>query len=129
MDGKSANIGLNRIGQIAINVRNLKDATGFYRDMLGMKFLFEVPNMSFFDCGGIRLMLGVAEKAEFDHPASIIYYSVEDIQTMHDLLASRGVRFDSNPHLVVRMSEYELWMAFFRDLDNNMLALMSEVKK
>ena len=125
----SDNTDLNRIGQIAINVHDLKTATAFYREKLGMKFLFEVPNMTFFDCGGVRLMLGVAEKPEFDHPASIIYYTVEDIHKTHEMLTSRGVQFNSNPHLVARMSDYELWMAFFRDLDNNMLALMSEVKK
>lgn len=122
-------VGLNRIGQIAINVHDLKTAIVFYRDTLGMKFLFEVPNMAFFDCGGVRLMLGVAEKREFDHPASIIYYAVEDIHKTHEILTSRGVQFESNPHLVARMPDYELWMAFFRDLDNNMLALMSELKK
>lgn len=94
-----------------------------------MKFLFDVPTMAFFDCGGVRLMLGVAEKPEFDHPASIVYYTVEDIHKTHEILTSRGVQFESNPHLVARMPDFELWMAFFRDLDNNMLALMSEVKK
>jgi len=110
-------------------VHDLKNATAFYRGTPGMKFLFEVPNMAFFDCGGVRLMLGVAEKPEFDHPASIIYYTVEDINKVLELLTSRGVQFESIPHLVARMPDYELWMAFFRDLDNNMLALMSEVKK
>jgi methylmalonyl-CoA/ethylmalonyl-CoA epimerase len=85
--------------------------------------------MSFFDCGGVRLMVGTAEKPEFDHPASIIYYTVADIRKTHEMMTSRGVQFESNPHLVARMPDYELWMAFFRDLDNNMLALMSEIKK
>ena len=125
----SGPLGLNRIGQIAINVHDLKTAIAFYRETLGLKFLFEVPTMAFFDCGGIRLMLGVAEKPEFDHPASIVYYTVEDIHKTHEILTSRGVLFESNPHLVVRMPDHELWMSFFRDLDNNMLALMSEVKK
>jgi methylmalonyl-CoA/ethylmalonyl-CoA epimerase len=129
VNAKTATIGLNRIGQISINVHDLKNATAFYRDTLGMNFLFDAPNMAFFDCGGVRLMLAVAEKPEFDHPASIIYYTVEDIHKMHELLTSRGVQFESNPHFVARMPDHELWMAFFRDLDNNMLALMSEVKK
>lgn len=107
----------------------MKTATAFYRDTLGMKFLFDAPNMAFFDCRGVRLMLGKAEKPEFDHPASIIYYAVEDIHKTHEMLVSRGVQFESNPHLVARMTDYELWMAFFRDPDNNVLALMSEVKK
>jgi methylmalonyl-CoA/ethylmalonyl-CoA epimerase len=110
-------------------VHDIKNAIAFYRETLGMEFLFEVPNMAFFDCGGVRLMLGVAEKLEFDHPASVIYYTVGDIQKTHEMLTSQGVQFESNPHLVAHMPDYELWMAFFRDLDNNMLALMSEVKK
>lgn len=129
VDAASAATGLDRIGQIAINVHNLENATAFYRDILGMRFLFEVPNMAFFDCGGVRLMLGVAEKPEFDHPASIIYYTVDDIHKTHEMLKFRGVQFETNPHLVARIAENELWMAFFRDLDNNMLALMCEVKK
>ncbi len=129
MNSKPSSIGLSRIGQIAVNVHDLKNATAFYRDTLGMKLLFEVPNMAFFDCGGVRIMLGVAEKPEFDHPASIIYYAVEDIRKTHEILTTRGVQFESNPHLVARMPDHELWMAFFRDLDDNMLALMSDVKK
>ncbi len=119
--------GLARIGQISINVKDLRKATAFYRDTLGMKFLFEAPNLAFFDCGGVRLMLGRAEKPEFDHPSSIIYYKVDDIRAVHDRLASRGARFETGPHKVARLKDHELWMAFLRDPDENMLALMSEV--
>ena len=120
------NFSLSKIGQININVHDLKKATAFYKDVLGMKLLFETPTMVFFDCGGIRLMLGIAEKPEFDHPSSIIYYKVEDIQESHKVLLSRKVEFEAKPHLVARMPDHELWMAFFRDIDGNMLALMSE---
>ncbi|MBI3788236.1 MAG: VOC family protein, partial [Ignavibacteriales bacterium] len=92
--------GLSSIGQIAITVHDLPKAVAFYRDTLGMKFLFEVPAMAFFDCGGIRLMLGTSEKSEFDHPPSIIYYKVEDIQKSYEHLFSRKVQFDAKPHLV-----------------------------
>jgi len=122
-------VGLSAIGQIAITVRDLHQATAFYRDILGIKLLFEVPNMSFFDCGSVRLMLSRAEKPEFDHPASILYFRVPDIQAAHQALAGRGVRFENVPHLVARMPDHELWMAFFRDMDNNLFALMSEVRK
>ena len=122
-------IGLSQIGQIAVTVHDLKKAIVFYRDVLGMKFLFEVPNMAFFDCGGVRLMLGVPEKPEFDHPSSIIYYKVKDIQNTYDVFSSRGVQFEGKPHLVARLTDHDLWMAFFRDVDNNLLALMSEVKR
>mgnify|MGYP001503139440 CR=1 FL=1 len=107
------NAGLSRIGQIAINVHNVKTATAFYREKLGMKFLFEVPNMSFFDCGGVRLMLGSAEKPEFDHPASIIYYAVADIHKTHEMMTFRGVQFESNPHVVARMPAMNCGWHFF----------------
>lgn len=121
--------GLSRIGQIAVNVHDLPKAVAFYRDTLGMKFLFEVPEMAFFDCGGVRLLLSLPEKPEFDHPSSIIYYRVEDIQSAYKTLGSRGARFEGEPHLVARMPDHELWMAAFRDPDNNLLALMSEVRE
>lgn len=123
-----ASHGLSQIGQISVNIHDVKKAIEFYRDVLGMKFLFEVPKMAFFDCGGIRLMLGLPETSEFDHPSSIIYYKVEDIQKTHEVLASRGVNFVDKPHLVAKMKDHDLWMAFFRDPDNNLLALMSEVR-
>jgi len=116
------------IGQIAVNVHDLAKAVAFYRDVLGFQFLFEVPSMAFFDVGGIRLMLSSPEKPEFDHPASIIYYKVADIHQTHRELSAKGVSFESDPHLVARVSDHELWMAFFRDADNNLLALMSEIK-
>jgi catechol 2,3-dioxygenase-like lactoylglutathione lyase family enzyme len=120
---------ISRIGQISVNVHDLKRATEFYRDTLGMKFLFEAPNLAFFDCNGLRIMLGVAEKPEFDHPASVIYYRVEDIQEAFEVLTSRGVQFEMKPHLVVRMPDHDLWMGFFRDSENNTLSLMSEVPR
>src|SRR5271156_4256130 len=96
----ASSLSISQIGQIAINVHDLKRATAFYRDTLGMRFLFEAPNMAFFDCGGVRLMLAIAEKPEFDHPASIIYYKVPDIQAAHTLLLSRDVRFEAEPRMV-----------------------------
>ena len=115
------------IGQIAVNVHDLPLAVSFSRDTLGLKFLFEVPSMAFFDINGIRLMLGKPEKAEFDHPASIIYYKVRDLRETHKQLVSKSVIFASDPHLVARMPDHELWMAFFKDPDGNLLALMSEL--
>jgi methylmalonyl-CoA/ethylmalonyl-CoA epimerase len=124
-----SSFGLSEIGQIAINVRDLKRATTFYRDTLGMRFLFEAPNLAFFDCGGVRLMLGAPEQPEFDHPASVIYYRVADLQQAYQLLQARGVQFQGAPHLIARLPDHELWMAFLRDSENNLLALMSEVGK
>ena len=115
------------IGQIAVNVHDLSLGISFYRDTLGLKFLFEAPSMAFFDIDGIRLMLGKPEKPEFDHPASIIYYKVRDLRETHKRLVSKNVIFESDPHLVARMPDHELWMAFFKDPDGNLLALMSEL--
>ena len=120
--------GLSRIGQIAIMVHDLPKAVAFYRDILGMKFLFEVPRMAFFDCGGVRMMLGLPETPELDHAASIVYYKVDDIQAAYRVLKSRGVGFFGEPGLVARMPDHELWLAEFRDIENNVLALMSEVR-
>ncbi len=120
---------ISGIGQIAINVHDLERATAFYRDRLGLKLLFLVPpKMTFFDCGGVRLMLATPEKPEFDHAASILYYRVGDLQQAHAELAARGVTFEEPPHLVAKMPDHELWMASLRDSENNLLALMCEVR-
>ncbi len=121
---------LSRIGQIFVNVHDLDRAITFYRDVLGMKFLFQAPpNMAFFDCDGIRLMLGVADRPELDHPASIIYYRVDDIERVYEIFKARGVEFIVKPHLVAPMPTYDLWLADFRDSEGNLLALMSEVPR
>ncbi|MBI2924083.1 MAG: VOC family protein [Verrucomicrobia bacterium] len=125
----TASFSLSKIGQISVTVHDLERATAFYRDTLGVKHLFTVPKMAFFDCDGVRLMLAVPEKPEFDHPSSILYFKVDDIQAAHETLVSRGVRFDLNPTLIAPMATHDLWMAFFRDTENNLLALMSEVPR
>lgn len=121
---------LNQIGQIFVNVKDLDRAIDFYRDMLGMTFLFQAPpNMAFFNCGGIRLMLGIPERPELQHPASVIYYKVDDIERVYETLNARGVDFIVKPHLVAPMPTYDLWLADFKDSEGNILALMSEVPK
>lgn len=120
---------LDRIGQIAIPVRDLERAIAFYRDDLGMRFLFQAPpGLGFLDCGGIRIMLDGAA-ADRAGQASILYYRVHDLDTAHRALRDRGITFEADPHLVARMPDHELWMAFLRDPDGNLLALMSEVRK
>ena len=129
MPDTATDVRLTRIGQISIIVHDLERAVAFYRDSLGMSFLFQAPpKMAFFDCGGIRLMLGVPEDAEFDHPSSILYFKVDDIQGTDKTFQERGVEFRGEPHLIARMPDHELWMAFFRDSEGNTLALMSEVR-
>src|SRR5256885_15691633 len=120
---------IQRIRQIAINVYDTNRAVTFYRDKLGMKLLFSAGQLAFFDCGGVRLMLTPPEKPEFDHPSSILYFKVPDIQEAHAALQQRGVRFEDAPHLITRMPDHELWMTFFRDSENNLLGLMSEVRR
>ncbi|HSG40837.1 MAG TPA: VOC family protein [Thermoanaerobaculia bacterium] len=118
---------LSQIGQISVTVYDLERAVAFYRDTLGMSLLFQAPpKMAFFDCGGIRLMLSLPEVPEFDHPASILYYKVEDIHAAHAALRERGADIRSEPHLVAKMPDHELWMAFLKDTEGNTLALMSE---
>jgi predicted enzyme related to lactoylglutathione lyase len=127
MTANLASFGLSQIGQISINVHEIERAITFYRDVLGIQFLFKVPNMAFFSAASIRLMLTVPEKPEFDHPSSVIYFKVDNIQSAFDTLSGRGVRFLGIPHLIAPMKDHDLWMAFFHDVDNNLLALMSEV--
>ena len=122
-------VALDRIGQIAIRVADIGRAMRFYRDTLGMRFLFEVPNLEFFDCGGVRLMLSTAESAEFDHPGSVIYYKVNDIDASFETLKKRGAEFIDKPHLIAKLEDHDLWMVFLKDTEGNTLALMSEVAR
>jgi len=122
-------LSLSRIGQIAITVKDVERSTAFYRDTLGMRFLFAFPGLAFFDCDGVRLMLSKPETKEFDHPSSVLYFRVADINAAYETLRSRNVDFIDEPHIVARMTDHDLWMAFFRDPDANIFALMAEVAK
>ncbi|HEV8124677.1 MAG TPA: VOC family protein [Gemmatimonadales bacterium] len=119
---------LAAIGQIAVPVSDIDRAVAFYRDVLGMRFLFQAPpGLGFFDCGGVRLMLDLPAKAQAGN-SSVIYYKVDDIQVAFEALSARGVTFEGEPHLIAKLPDHELWMAFFRDPDGNLLALMSEIR-
>lgn len=123
------NTALARIAQIAINAHDVDRATAFYRDVLGLPHLFHAGQLSFFDCGGVRLMLDKPEKPEFDHPSSILYFQVGDIRAAHQRLSHAGAKFEDEPHVIAQMPSYDLWMSFFRDSEGNLLALMSEVAR
>ena len=84
---------LTGILQVAITVKDIERATAFYRNVLGLPLLLNAPNMAFFDCGGIRIMLGIADRPDLDHPASIIYYKVDDIERVYETFKARGVEF------------------------------------
>lgn len=120
---------LSRLQQIAVVVHDLDRAVRFYRDTLGMKFLFQAPpGLAFFDLSGVRLML---DKPSEPLPAgvgtSILYYAVDDIQAAHGTLTGRGVRFEEAPHRIASLGHVDIWMGAFRDSEGNLLALMSEV--
>jgi len=120
---------LGPLGQIALTITDRARSVAFYRDKLGMRLLFEAPpNLAFFDCGGIRLMLSPAEKPG-EHFSSILYFRVNDIHEACEALGSRGVELEHSPALVAKMADHDLWMAFLRDPDRNVLGLMSEVPR
>ena len=118
--------GLSRIHQISMRVHDVDRAVDFYRDALGLTFLFAAPpRLAFFDCGGVRLMLSTPEPG-FDHPGSVVYFGVDDIQHAHETLTSRGVTFKTAPHKIATLADREVWLADFADTEGNTLALMSE---
>jgi methylmalonyl-CoA/ethylmalonyl-CoA epimerase len=120
--------GLSRIHQISMRTHDVDRAVRFYRDTLGLPFLFAAPpRLAFFDCHGLRLMLSTPEPG-FDHPGSVLYFAVDDIHRMHDTLASRGVVFVTAPHRIATLADREVWLADFNDSEGNTLALMSEPK-
>jgi methylmalonyl-CoA/ethylmalonyl-CoA epimerase len=116
---------LEEIAQIALTVTDLPGAKAFYQETLGMTFLFDAGTMAFFQCGAIRLMLGLAEQP-VTPAGTILYFRTDDIQAVHGALLERGVPFLQPPHLVAKMPDHELWMAFLKDPDGNILGLMSE---
>ena len=130
MSTTATGIGISRLAQIQVRAHDVDRAAAFYQNVLGLKLLFKAPpNLAFIDCGGVRLMIDKPEKPEFDHAASILYFAVPDIQAAYSKMKEGGVRFEDEPHLIARMPDHDLWMTFFRDTEENLLALMSEVKR
>jgi len=127
MSGPENNVHLNDIGQIALTVRDLARAKDFYQNTLGMSFLFDAGTMAFFQCGAIRLMIGLSEEV-VPIGGTILYFKVPDLQKVHGVLKDRDVDFVQPPHLVARMPDHELWMAFLKDPEGNTLGLMSELR-
>lgn len=121
-----SDLGPATIGQLAVRVQDLERAVGFYRDVLGLPLLFEFPGLAFFRAGSVRLMLSKPEQPAFDHPGSIVYYAVADIEATHRTLADRGVLFLETPRVIHRTPTSALWMAFFEDSEGNPIALMQE---
>lgn len=119
--------GLGRIAQVALHVSDTDRAERFYKDVLGLRLLFRFGDLVFFDCDGLRLMLeGRHEPRGPGHATFCLYLQCADIAATTALLQANGVYFEQEPHLVAKMPDHELWMAFFRDPDANLLALMEE---
>jgi methylmalonyl-CoA/ethylmalonyl-CoA epimerase len=118
---------ITSIGQIAITVKDLARAVAFYRDVAGLRYLFEAGGMAFFDCGGTRLMLTLPEGEKSTY-SSIIYYKTADIEASASAMRDRGAQFEALPRMIAKMPDHDLWMAFLRDTEGNLLALMSEVR-
>lgn len=116
---------ISRIGQVSLVIGDLDRAVAFYRDTLGIALAFQVPNMAFFVCGGLRIMMTRPEPGQ---PAgnSVLYFVTDGIEARHGELVAKGVRFESEPHLLAKMPDHDLWMAFFRDSEDNLMALMEE---
>ena len=127
--GAANPIAIDGLGQISIIAHDLPRATAFYRDVLGLPLLFTAEGMAFFDCGGVRLMLGPASAPELDHPSSILYFRVADVHAAHQHLVAMGVKIEAPPRLIARMPTYDLWMVGFRDSEDNIMQLMSEVPR
>jgi len=128
MPTQTAGTEITAVRQIALTVSDVGRAVEFYRDKLGLPFLFSAgPNLAFLDIGGVRLMLSAPE-GDFKHGvSSVLYFKVADITAAHALFAERGVLFPSEPHLIARMPDHDLWLDEFRDPDWNPMALMAEI--
>ena len=118
---------IHYIGQIAIVMHDTNRAVAFYRDILGLKLLFTAGQLAFFECGGVRLMLTPPSSKEFDHPSSILYFKVDDIQKAYAWLVSQNVKTEGEPNLVAKMPDHDLWLVGFRDSEGNVMEYMSEV--
>lgn len=117
-----------KIGQIAITVTDVARARDFYLNTLGMRHLFDAGQLAFFQCGDIRLMLS-ASQADSPRGGTVLYFQVENIDLVHKHLQAKGVEIVQAPHLVAKMPDHDLWMFFLKDLDGNLIGVMSEVPR
>jgi len=122
----SDDFSLSSLLQLSMPVQDIDRAVAFYRDVLGARFLFQAGTLGFFDLDGVRLMLAVPEGSGGEG-GSVLYFRVPDVTAAHATLLTRGVTFEGDPHVVHRDERHELWMAFFRDSEGNLLALTAEV--
>ena len=114
------------IVQLHIRATDLPRAIAFYRDVLGLPFLFESNGLAFFQCGPTRLMLSRPEQPELDHPSSIVYFGTDDIQKGRDTLVQRGAQGVGQPHMIARLPDREVWLCDWKDSEGNLMCLMEE---
>jgi methylmalonyl-CoA/ethylmalonyl-CoA epimerase len=119
---------IQKIGQIGVPVKDLERAISFYQNQLGLPLLFNTDTMAFFDCNGVRLLLSLPEKEQYENASSVIYFQVEDIKGKYEELAADGVTFLDDPHVVAKIGQTETWMTFFKDPEGNIHAFLSEAE-
>lgn len=118
---------LSTIGQIAITVSDVEEALAFYRDALGLDFLFSAgPGLAFLNADGVRIMLSTPQGAGTVGANSILYFKVSDIEAVHSSVIARGAKNERNPQLAAKMPDHEFWTGFLRDPDGNLVGLMEE---
>jgi methylmalonyl-CoA/ethylmalonyl-CoA epimerase len=122
-------ITLNQLGQVSLSVDSVDKAERFYAEILGLRKLYRFGNLVFFDCGGVRLFIEQSTSQPFIPTGSILYFRVTDISQAFREYSRKGVVFTDKPHLIARMEDHDLWMAFFNDPAGNTLALMNEAPK
>jgi methylmalonyl-CoA/ethylmalonyl-CoA epimerase len=118
---------IQKVGQIGVPVKNIERAVVFYKEKLELPLLFNTDTMAFFECNGLRLLLSLPEKEQFAHPSSVVYFQVPDIKLSYKELLEKGVEFVDEPHVVAKMGQSETWMTFFKDSEDNIHALISEI--
>jgi len=123
----SDSMNISGVGQIAIAISDLEESVNFYEKILKLEKLFDVPpNLAFFNCGGVRLMLTTLQGAEEDHKTSVIYYRISEIEAIFEELQSLQVNIERAPGMAAKMEYHELWIGFIRDPDGNLVGLMED---
>jgi catechol 2,3-dioxygenase-like lactoylglutathione lyase family enzyme len=119
--------GVTAVAQVAISVTDVPRAIAFYRDVLGLPLLFDVPEqkLAFLQAGGVRLYLD-ANEMEGYHSSPLVYWTVADLDVAEAAVAAAGIEIESPPHVVHRTDAMELWMFLVRDPDGNAVGLMQE---
>jgi methylmalonyl-CoA/ethylmalonyl-CoA epimerase len=122
-------LNLSHIGQIALPVTDVDRSEAFYADVVGLRKLFRFGDLTFFDCAGVRLLLEKTHDPAGFRPQGCIYFRCADIALAVGALQGRGVVFTHPAHLIAKMDDHDLWMAFFQDPDGHTLAVMQEAPK